>query len=161
MDKKQDRKATAEYIFVWGFMYLLLAAGVVSLLYGVVKTVGYKRAEKIRVTFTEPIVSIEPGSRTDSNDYTKYFNKIGVAYVYNGEQRIYTFEEKGKTTSYRVGDPVTFTLTFSANGKVLTDNGPTFLIVAAAILPLPLIFILIMAMPNKKGRRQEENEKKQ
>ncbi len=89
----------------------------------------YRMAEKIKYTFTEPVVSVSKQTDDDGR-VTGY--KFRMNYTVDGKQYTYSIQEK--TKAYSVGDPVTFTVYFYENGKQAVNHSYVFIVIGGSFL---------------------------
>ena len=90
--------------------------GVLLIVIGNTKSAEFNKTEKVKMTFTEPVVSVS--QHKDSDGDISYIMR--VEYVYKGENRVYSFTNSKK---YNVGDTVTFTKYFTPDGTEIENKG--------------------------------------
>ncbi|MBQ6419646.1 MAG: hypothetical protein IJK02_01095 [Clostridia bacterium] len=155
---KKNNNADFPIKIVFAVPVLFFIVGVVFIPLGIVKSAEFKKAEKIYVSFTEPVSSVTEKTETNADDETEHFYVIRVPYEYNGQKYVHEFRQEksvfGKT--YKVGDLVTFTKTFSPNGQQISNGGTFFLIFGGVSIAVSLPWlILYVAMRPKKGKAEE------
>lgn len=117
----------------------LVCAGIILIVLGNIKSSEFKKTEKIKMTFTEPVVSVSEYEDSDGDiSYT-----MKVEYVYNGEKRIHSFTTSKK---YNVGEEVTFTKYFTPDGTEIENKGRSLSGAGFGCLGLSLPFVIVMIL---------------
>ena len=127
---------------------VLFVIGLILLLAGFAKSAEFKKTEKIKMTFTEPVVSVSEGRDADDNkEYTMH-----VKYVYNGEERSYIFTRRDRI---KVGEMVTFTKYFAPDGTELENDGNPLFAGGGVAMGLSLPGMVVLISETVKKRKQK------
>ena len=146
------KKRMPGYRIALGFALFFTIPGILLIVIGSIKSADFRKTEKIKMTFTEPVVSVS--GHTDSNDSTVY--TMRVEYEYNGEKRIHSFT---KSRKYTVGETVTFTKYFTTDGTEIEDNGKTMSAFGFLCLGLSLPWDIILIMEIRDRIRKKTKTK--
>ena len=128
---------------------LILIMGVIFVGIGIKESAEFNRTEKIKMTFTEPVVSVSEGKDADDNkEFTMY-----VKYVYNGEERTYSFTKRDRTD---VGKMVTFTKYFLPDGTEIKNEGKGFIPFGITSIGLSLPGIALFVFNAVTTRKEQK-----